>query len=116
MINTPIVSTTSNPCSQLSIQSNGASKYVLGGWYEKYIFGIYSFASTDTRGNNIYHANIKGKDWFLVKDMENSWVVRTTSLQSFKIFVKLNAVRRLYLTSTGYERFLLFMFYMHACS
>ena len=84
MINFPIVSTISNQCSQISIQSNGDSKYVRDGYYEEFLFGAYRFASIDSRGNNIYHANIRGNDWFIVKDMENDWVVRTTSLQIFK--------------------------------
>ena len=83
-MNTPIESTIRNKCSQISIQSNGDAKYVNGGVYEEYVFGTYSFVSTDARGNNIYHANIKGQDLFIVKNIENYWVVRTTSLQFFK--------------------------------
>ena len=76
VITIPIVSTKSNQCRQISIQSNGDSKYVHDGRYEEYIFGAYRFFSTDERGNNIYHANIRGTDSFIVKTMENYWVVR----------------------------------------
>ena len=83
----PIVSTIKNQCTQISIQSNGDSKYVHDGWYEEYLFGAYRFVSTDERGNNIYHANIRGTDWFIVKDMENDWVVRTETLQILKTLI-----------------------------
>ena len=83
----PIVSTINNQCSKISTQSNGDSKYVHDGWYEEYLFGAYRFVSTDERGNNIYHANIRGTDWFIVKAMINIWVVRTASLQIFKTLV-----------------------------
>ena len=78
-MNIPIVSTISNQCSQISIQSNGDSKYAHDGWYEEYLFDSYRFVSTDERGNTIYHANIQDTDRFIVKDMGNDWVVRTAS-------------------------------------
>ena len=76
----PIVSTISNPCSAISFESNGDSRYALGGSYDKYIFGTYRFASIDPRGNNIYHANIHDRDSFLFKNLLNYWVVGITHL------------------------------------
>ena len=75
-LNIPIVSTVNDPCPQMSIQSNGDSKYAHNRWYEQNIFGSYRFASIDARGNNIYYANIRGTDLFICKDMENYWMVR----------------------------------------
>ena len=85
-INIPIVSAVSHRCKAISIQSDGDSKYVDDGFYEKFIFGRYHFALIDERGNDIYHANIKGTDWFILKDMENDWVVSNT----YKIVFMLN--------------------------
>ena len=79
-MNIPIVSTISNQCSQISIQSNGDSKYAHAGFYDEYLFGAYRFASIDSRGNNIYHTNIQGEDVFILKNMRNNWVVRNASL------------------------------------
>ena len=62
------------------IRSIGESSHVHVGLYDRYIFGTYRFISIDARGNNIYHANIQGMDWFIVKDVENYWVVRITIL------------------------------------
>ena len=83
-MNIPIASTINNQCSQIAMQSNGDSKYVDDGYYELFLFGAYRFLSTDERGNNIYHANIRDHDWFIVKKISNNWVVRTSSLQIFK--------------------------------
>lgn len=77
-MNIIIVSTISKPCSEIIIKSIGESTY--DGWYERFIFGTYRFVSLDARGNNIYYANIKDTDWFIVKDMENNWVVRIVPL------------------------------------
>ena len=66
------------PCTHISIQSIGDSTY--DGWYERYVFGTYTFFSIDARGNNMYHATIQGYDWFITKDMENTWMVNTTIL------------------------------------
>ena len=43
--------------------------------------------SPDARGNNIYHANINGRDYYVLKNIENNWVVRTVSLQMFHSFM-----------------------------
>ena len=76
----PTVSTTSKPCSKVMFRSIGESSHVNDGSYERYIFGTYHFVSIDARGNNIYHANIQGTDQFIVKDVENDWVVLITFL------------------------------------
>ena len=68
----------SKPCSEIMIRSIGESSH--DGWYERYIFGTYRFVSIGARGNNIYHANIQGTDQFIVKDVENDWVVLITFL------------------------------------
>ena len=75
-MNIPTVSTISKPCNEIIIRSNGESSY--DGWYEQFVFGTYRFVSIDARGNNIYHANIQGTDWFIVKDVDNYWVVFIT--------------------------------------
>ena len=110
----PIVSTISNQCSQISIQSNGDSKYVRDGSYEKYVFGAYHFVSTDERGNNIYHANIRGRDWFIFKTMKNNWAVRMHLYKYLKLWwqtcINLLTARRLHLTLTMGVYLLLFIF------
>ena len=58
--------------------ANPRAKYADDRFYEKFIFGRYHFALIDERGNNIYHANIKGTDWFVLKVSENDWVVSNT--------------------------------------
>ena len=74
----PIGSTVSSPCAHITIQSIGDSTY--DGWYERNIFGTYRFLSVDARGNNMYHAFIQGKDWFITKNIRNNWMVSTTIL------------------------------------
>ena len=71
----------SNRCRAISIRSDGVSKYT----ELVDIFGRYHFALIDERGNDIYHANIKGTDWFILKDMENDWVVSNTSKNTFYV-------------------------------
>ena len=74
----------SNPCAHITIQSTGVSAYVHDGHYELFIFGTYRFVSIDARGNNIYHANIQGDDWFITKDIENGWIVSVIMLHRSK--------------------------------
>ena len=76
VMNISIVSTTHNQCTQISVQSNGASQYVYDGWYAIDIFGGYRLESIDEAGNNIY-AKIQGMALFIVKDVHNHWVVST---------------------------------------
>ena len=69
-----IGSTLNTPCTHITIQSIGNSKYVEDGAYERFIFGKYRFVSIDERSNNVYHAaNIQGDDWFITKNMDNTW-------------------------------------------
>ena len=65
-------------CTHISIQSIGDSTY--DGWYERRVFGTYSFVSIDARGNNIYHAKINGYDSFVIKDIDDDWVVKISIL------------------------------------
>lgn len=64
----------------MSMQSIGDSKDVVDGYYTRFIFGTYMFASIDARGNNIYYANIVSQDMkdasFICKDVNNYWLVR----------------------------------------
>ena len=83
----PIGSTLNSPCTHITIQSTGESVYVHDGYYEQYIFGKYRFLSIDARGNNMYHANIQGIDWFITKDIENDWEVSTIILYVLKCMV-----------------------------
>ena len=83
IMNIPIASTHSTPCTHVTIQSTGDSTLVEYGFYERKIFGTYSFVSIDERGNNIYHAHIQNTDWFLTKTVEGWWVVSITILYLF---------------------------------
>ena len=87
VINIPVASTMSTSCNQIEIQSLGDSRYTRDGWYAKNaIFGTYRFASTDERGNRIYHANVQrdrdiateteDEDIFICKSIHNLWLVR----------------------------------------
>ena len=84
IMNITLVSTLSTPCTPITIQSIGDSKYVHDGGYQLYLFGTYNFVSIDARGNAIYHANIQGTDMFLTKNMDNYWVVNITILRKVK--------------------------------
>ena len=86
-MNIKIGSTWSAPCNHITISSIGDSKSVHDGMYEYWIFGTYSFVSTDARGNNMYHANIQGTDRFITKNMYNYWLVNMTTLYKFKNMV-----------------------------
>ena len=66
------------PCTQISIQSNGDSTY--DGWYEEYVFSTYQFAWIDARGNNIYYANITGTDQYIHKNLDDQWMVSSVIL------------------------------------
>ena len=81
-LNITIGSILGSPCTHIAIQSIGHSTY--DGWYFIYIFGSYSFVSTDARGNNMYHANIQGTNRFITKNMDNYWVVNITISCIFK--------------------------------
>ena len=73
-----------SPCAHIKIESTGESAYVHDGMYRREIFGTYRFVSIDERGNNMYHANIQGDDWFITKGMNNFWAVRTRLLYMLK--------------------------------
>ena len=81
VVNIPIASSPSTPCTHISIKRIGDSTD--DSWYEQRLFGKYSFVFIDARGNAMYHANIKDIDMVITKDMENNWVVSITFLNIF---------------------------------
>ena len=59
--------------SWIIISSIGESSY--DGWYNDFVFGLYSYHSRDARGNVLYYASIKGKDRFIFKTSDGNWMV-----------------------------------------
>ena len=56
-------------CIEVSLHSTGTITLAYSGWYKMSYFGDYRLYSVDDRGNNVYHANIEGKDLFISKDI-----------------------------------------------
>ena len=64
-------------CTSISIKSFSATTY--DAWYEKDIFGIYTFSYVDGKGDNVYLR--KGvKERFLYRDTRIGWSVSNSKL------------------------------------